>query len=61
MTIDELAAESLVDKRRRLRQQKCWHKALWCSTVAGPEGTFSNSFCLACGASWHRRIGRMPQ
>jgi hypothetical protein len=53
MTVDELVRKTLVEKNRRLRQAKCSHR-VYSSTVAGPTGTFSNSFCLDCGKSWHR-------
>jgi len=54
MTIDELVRETLVEKNRRLRQAKCPHEEVYSSTVAGPTGVFTNSFCLDCGKSWHR-------
>lgn len=54
MTIEELVRETLVEKNRRLRQAKCHHDEVYSSTVAGPAGTFTNSFCLDCGKSWYR-------
>lgn len=56
MTLAELVNETLVEKNRRLRQMKCQHEEVYSSTVAGPTGTFTNSFCLDCGKSWHRGI-----
>jgi hypothetical protein len=52
MTIEELVRETLVEKNRRLRQAKCCHEEVYSSTVAGPTGTSTNSFCLDCGKSW---------
>lgn len=54
MTLQELADETLVQKHIRLTQEKCQHEEIYSSTVAGPAGTFTNSFCLDCGKSWHR-------
>lgn len=53
MTLAELQAETLVEKNRRLRQAKCEHEETYFSTVAGPNGTFTNGFCWDCGKSWH--------
>jgi hypothetical protein len=53
MTLEELAKETLVQKHRRLMQSKCQHEEVHSSTVAGPHGIFTNSFCLDCGKSWH--------
>lgn len=50
MTIEELARETLIEKHRRLMREKCQHEEVYSSTVAGPAGTFTNSFCLDCGA-----------
>jgi hypothetical protein len=53
MTLTELANETLVQKHRRLMQEKCSHEEVYSSTVAG-ERVFTNSVCLDCGKSWHR-------
>jgi hypothetical protein len=53
MTLAELAAETLVEKNRRLRQANCPHEEIHSSTVSGPDGTFTNSSCLDCSKSWH--------
>lgn len=58
MTLNELAAETLVQKHTRLMQSKCRHNEIYCSTVAGPSGTFENRVCLDCGKYWHRAYGR---
>lgn len=49
MTLNEFVSEPLTQKNRRLMQEKCRHEEIYSSTVAGPEGTFTNSFCLDCG------------
>lgn len=49
MTLQELANETLVQKHLRLMQEKCPHPEIYSSTVRGPAGTFTNSFCLECG------------
>ena len=60
MTLQELQAETLVEKNRRLRQAKCKHPAdaVFTSTVVSPTGTYINSGCLDCGKSWHRAEAR---
>lgn len=52
MTLEELAKETLVQKNRRLRQEKCEHEEVFCSTVSGPGGTFQTRGCFDCGKSW---------
>lgn len=52
MTLDELARETLTEKNRRLLQAKCEHEEVYSSAVTGPDGTYSNSFCLDCGKSF---------
>lgn len=52
MTLDELTKETLVEKNRRLRQERCEHEEVFCSTVSGPSGTFQTRGCLDCGKSW---------
>lgn len=49
MTLDDLVRETLIEKNRRLRQAKCKHEEIYSSTVMGPNGTFTNGFCLDCG------------
>lgn len=53
MTLQDLINETLVEKNCRLQQEKCKHEEVWSSTVRGPDGTFTNSFCLDCGKSLH--------
>jgi hypothetical protein len=60
MTVHELAAETLVEKNRRLRQQNCQHEEVYSSSVRGPQGFSENRFCLDCGKSWHRADGGQP-
>jgi hypothetical protein len=52
MTLEELTKETLTEKNRRIRQEKCQHEEVYCSTVSGPNGTFTNKLCLDCGKSW---------
>jgi hypothetical protein len=49
MTLQELINETLVAKNRRLRQEKCRHAEVYCSSVTGEHGHFENRFCLDCG------------
>jgi hypothetical protein len=56
MTMTDLVNETLTQKHRRLMQEKCQHEEVYSSTVASPTGTFTNSFCLDCGKSWHREV-----
>lgn len=58
MTLEELAKETLTRKHRRLMQEKCRHGWIYTSTVSGPNGTFSNSFCYNCWKSWHTDDGQ---
>ncbi len=51
MTLDELVNETLTQKNRRLRQERCPHDEVYSSTVSVPVGEFSNSVCLDCGKS----------
>jgi hypothetical protein len=53
MTLEELTKETLVEKNRRLRQEKCEHGAVYSSTVAGHDGIFTTRFCMDCGKSWN--------
>lgn len=53
MTLDDMVKETLVEKNRRARQAKCPHEEVYSSTVAGPTGMFTNSFCLDCGKLHH--------
>jgi hypothetical protein len=52
MTLDDLVKETLVEKNRRLRQEKCSHPEVYSSTVESRNGIFTNSFCLDCGKSF---------
>lgn len=58
MNLTELVNETLTQKHRRLMQEKCRHKEVYVSTVAGPDGVFTNSFCLDCGKSQHSGVTR---
>ena len=58
MTLEELTKETLSEKNRRLRQEKCQHEEIYSSTVAGPHGTFTNALCLDCGKSWASAHGQ---
>lgn len=53
MTLEELVRETLIEKNTRLLRAKCPHLEIYCSTVTGPDGTFSHRFCLDCGAMLH--------
>lgn len=48
--------ETLTAKHRRLRREKCRHEEIYVSTVSGPHGTFTNSVCLDCFASWRTAL-----
>jgi hypothetical protein len=52
MTLEELVNETLVQKNRRLRQERCGHEEVFCSTVSGPHGAFQTRGCFDCGKSW---------
>ncbi len=52
MTLEELQAETLTEKNRRLQQEKCRHNEIYCSTVVGPGGEFETRVCLDCCKSW---------
>lgn len=54
MTLQELAAETLVEKNRRLVQTNCKHEpdALFSSSVTTPVATYTNTVCLDCMKSW---------
>ena len=56
LTLEELLKETLVEKNRRLRQARCAHEQVHSSSVRGPAGFFTNSFCLDCGKSWHSAV-----
>jgi hypothetical protein len=59
MTLAELAAETLVEKHRRLQQAKCRHDGeRWRSAVLGPSGDHVTEFCWDCGKSWHYSNGQ---
>lgn len=53
MTLQELAAETLTQKHKRLMQAKCQHQDVYSSAVSGPNGTFTNGFCWDCGKRFH--------
>lgn len=50
MTLQELMAETLVEKNSRIRREKCPHEEVYSSTVTSDLGSFTNRFCLDCGA-----------
>lgn len=54
MTLKELAAETLVQKNRRLVRAACKHEpdAIFSSSVTTPVATYRNKVCLDCGMSW---------
>lgn len=52
MTLDELVAETLTQKNRRLRQEKCEHEEIFCSSVSSSAGTFQTRGCFDCGKTW---------
>jgi hypothetical protein len=54
MTLQELAAETLVQKHLRLMREKCKHEEIYSSTVSGPAGISTICFCLDCGQSLQR-------
>jgi hypothetical protein len=53
MNLAELAGETLTQKHRRKRQERCRHKEIYSSSVTSDWGDSTNSFCLDCGKSWH--------
>lgn len=58
MTLAELAAETLTEKNRRLRQEKCHHNEVYCSTVIGPGAAYETRICFDCGMSWNKEHSR---
>lgn len=54
MTLQDLAAETLMQKNRRLVQAACKHEpeALFSSSVTTPLATYTNVVCLDCMKSW---------
>jgi hypothetical protein len=54
LTLQELAAETLTQKHRRLTQAKCRHGDVYWSSVTCDRGTFTNGFCWDCGWRFHR-------
>lgn len=52
MTVAMLAAETLSEKNRRKRQEKCKHEEIFSSTCTGPAGTFTTAVCMECGKHW---------
>lgn len=56
MTVAMLAAETLTDKNRRLRQAKCKHEEVFSSTCAGPAGTFTTAVCMDCSKTWRGQV-----
>lgn len=58
MTLKELAAETLMQKNRRLVQASCKHEAdaLFSSSVTTPIATHTSTVCLDCGKSWRKSV-----
>ena len=54
MTLQELAAETLVEKHRRLQRAKCKHEAeaIFTASYSGPQGAFTDRVCVDCGKHW---------
>ena len=55
MTLAELVRETLTQKHRRLRQERCRHEEIYSSSVTSDWGDSTNRFCWDCGKSWHER------
>jgi hypothetical protein len=55
VTLQELAAETLVQKHIRLTQAKCRHKECGSSSVTSERGTFTQRYCLDCGKTWQSK------
>ena len=53
MTLAQLVRETLTEKHRRLRQEKCKHEDTYSSGCTGPTGSYTNVFCWDCEKSWH--------
>jgi hypothetical protein len=56
MTLDELVRETLTEKNRRLRQEKCKHKETYSQRCDGPSGSFASGFCWDCGKPWRSEV-----
>lgn len=56
MTLQELAAETLVQKHLRLMRAKCKHEpeALNVASYSGPEGAWTDTVCVDCGSHWRK-------
>lgn len=52
MTVQMLVAETLSEKNRRVRQEKCEHEEIFSSTCLGPAGEFTTAVCMECGKVW---------
>lgn len=53
MSLAELQVETLVQKNRRLVQERCPHEEIYSSTVLSDGESFTNRACLDCGKTWH--------
>ena len=53
MTLAELMAETLMQKHRRLQQEKCKHEEAFSSGVTSDRGSFGQKVCFECGKVWH--------
>jgi hypothetical protein len=58
MTLEELQAETLVQKHIRLMQAKCKHPEVFSATFMADDLAFTDRVCLDCGEHWredHKR------
>lgn len=58
LSLKELAAESLVQKHRRLMQAKCEHREVFTTTVVSERGAVTNKVCLDCGKHWRNKLDK---
>lgn len=56
LTVAMLVAETLTQKNRQLRQEKCNHPEVFSSTCIGPAGTFTTAVCIECGKTWRGEV-----
>jgi hypothetical protein len=58
MTLEEMARETLMEKHRRLMKERCLHDEVYSSSVTGPAGSHTVSFCLDCGKRMEEDVSR---
>jgi hypothetical protein len=58
VTLEELARETLTQKNKRLRQEKCQHKDIYQTTIIGPFEINTNEVCLDCWMTWQLKEPR---